>query len=259
MKVVILCGGKGARLREYTEVVPKVLVEVGGKPILWHIMKIYGAFDFNDFVLCLGHMGDKIKQYFLEYNSWRTTDFTLRLGAPLDQARYFSDGAEPWEITFVETGIETNTGGRLKRIERYVDGDDFFATYGDGLADIDLARLLAFHRGHGRIATVTAVNPRSNFGILQIDGDGRVTAFQEKPRLDAWVNGGFFVFDRRIFDYLTENSVLETEPLERLAAEGEVVAYRHEGFWACMDTYKDTVELNATWNAGGAPWGIWER
>lgn len=256
-QTVILCGGRGTRLREYTEAIPKVLVEVGGRPILWHIMKLYAHQGFDDFVLALGYLGDRVKEYFLDEQGWRGRDLRLRLGSTRG-LELLDTGADQWSITFADTGQETNTGGRLRRLRRHLRDEAFFATYGDGLADIDLGALLDFHRGHGRIATVTVVKPRLNFGLLDIEPDGPVTSFREKPRLDAWINGGFFVFDPRVFDYLDDDSILEREPMERLALEGQLMAYRHEGFWACMDTYKDQSELNAIWAAGEAPWRTWE-
>ncbi len=259
MKVVILCGGKGTRLHEHTEYIPKALVEIGGKPILWHIMKIYSACGFNDFILCLGYLGDKIKEYFLEYSSWRNADFSLKLGqSSQSKIDYLTNSKEKWNITFAETGPETNTGGRIKRIKKSIKEDTFFVTYGDGLADIDLRELLNFHHSHTRIATVTVVNPRSNFGILDLSKEGLVTEFQEKPPLDAWINGGFFVFNRKIFEYLEKNSILEKEPLQYLAAKRQLVAYKHRGFWSCMDTYKDNMDLNYLWERGEAKWQIWK-
>jgi glucose-1-phosphate cytidylyltransferase len=256
MQTVILCGGRGMRLREYAEAIPKGLVEVGGWPILWHIMKSYAHYGFKDFTLTLGYLGERIKEYFLNYNAWPGLDLRVRLGSN-DPPEPLRQAPEDWTITFADTGLDTNTGGRIKRIEPYVGEDVFFVTYGDGLSDIDLAALLAFHRSHGRIATVTVVKPRLTFGLLDIDTDQRVTRFTEKPVLSGWINGGFFVFNRRVFDYLEEDDVLELEPMAKLAADGELMAFRHEGFWACMDTYKDTVDLNAAWSAGEAPWWTW--
>ncbi len=255
MQTVILCGGRGTRLREYTEALPKVLVEVGGRPILWHIMRGYAHRGFNDFVLALGYLGDRVKEYFLDYHGWRGRDLWLRLGS--QNPPEVVGQREDWSIIFADTGPETNTGGRLKRIQRYLREGTFFATYGDGLSDLDHQHLLEFHRSHGRIATVTVVRPRLTFGIVELDGGHRVARFSEKPQLDSWINGGFFVFDERVFEYLGEDSVLEREPLERLAADGELMAYRHEGFWACMDTYKDNVDLNNAWACGRAPWRTW--
>ncbi len=256
MQTVILCGGRGTRLREYTETIPKVLVEVGGRPILWHIMKSYAHCGYSEFLLALGYLGDHIKEYFLDYHQWRGRDLRLHLGSN-GSPELLGDDHEQWLITFVDTATDTNTGGRIKRMRPYIEGDVFFATYGDGLADLDLRQLEAFHRSHGRIATVTVVRPRLTFGLLDVDEERRVTRFNEKPCLDGWINGGFFVFDTRIFDYLDADSVLEREPMERLAADGQLMAYQHGGFWACMDTYKDNVDLNAAWSCGRAPWRTW--
>jgi len=230
MKTVILCGGKGTRMKEFTNSIPKPMVCVGDKPILWHIMKIYSHFGFNEFVLCLGYKGEKIKEYFRE---------------------------SEWDIIFAETGENTNTGGRIKRIEKYIGEDNFFATYGDGLANIDLQKLLDFHLGHGKMATLTAVQPYSQFGILEMAKNGTILDFKEKPKLDNWINGGFFVFNSRIFEYLGENDILEKAPFERLAAEKQLMAYKHGSFWECMDTYKDNVELNEMWTGNNAKWAVW--
>jgi glucose-1-phosphate cytidylyltransferase len=234
VKTVVLCGGKGTRLGALGERDPKPLLQVGEQPILWHIMKIYEHFGHRDFVLCLGHLKDRFEQWAAETN-------------------------EPWAVTPLDTGLETPTGGRILRARGAVHGDDFFATYGDGVADVDLDALLRFHRGHGRIATVTAVRPVGTFGIMHVDDAGAVTAFEEKPVLRDWVNGGFFVFKRAIFDYLEEDSVLEREPFERLAAEGQLMAHPHDGFWSCMDTYKDNLMLNELWLGGDAPWKTWSE
>ncbi|MFQ5923631.1 MAG: glucose-1-phosphate cytidylyltransferase [Anaerolineales bacterium] len=257
MNIVILCGGKGTRLREKTEEIPKPLVEIGGRPILWHVMKLYAHYGIQDFILCLGYKGVQIKEYCVNSNTWRLSNFSLSTGGNGSKIRLLDSELERWNIAFIDTGLDTRTGGRVKRIQPYIKGDLFMATYADGLADIDISALLEFHKRHGRIATVTAVRPASQFGIMQLNGDGRVAEFVEKPRLNEWVNGGFFVFDYRFFDYLEENSVLEQEPLERLAQEGEIMAYRHEGFWACMDTYKDTATLNSLWRSHQAPWEMW--
>lgn len=234
MKTVILCGGRGTRLNELGTMVPKALVEVGEKPIIWHLLKLFSSHGFNDFALCLGYLGDQIKGYFVEGNS-----------------------DESWNVGLYDTGLDTNTGGRLKRIEGDLAGEEtFLVTYGDGLADVNLSELLAFHRAHGKIATLTAVHPISNYGLLDIGTDGEVVSFREKPALKEWINGGFFVFDREIFEHLDENSILEREPLEALAEAGELMAYSHLGFWKCMDTYKDSVEFNQLWETG-APWKRW--
>jgi glucose-1-phosphate cytidylyltransferase len=258
VKTVVLCGGKGIRLREYTETTPKVLVEIGGRPILWHIMRSYAGQGFTEFVLALGHLGDRVKEYFIEQQGWHGRDVRLELGSN-DPPNLLGNDTDGWSITLVDTGLETNTGGRIRRVRGYLGNDPFFATYGDGVSDVDLRGLLGFHRGHGRIATVTVVRPRLSFGLLDVADDDRVATFQEKPELDGWINGGFFVFDPRIFDYLEDDSVLEREPMERLAAEGQLMAYRHTGFWACMDTAKDQADLNSAWLAGNAPWRTPDR
>lgn len=257
MKTIILCGGRGTRLGEHGVSVPKALIEIGGRPILWHLMKLYAGHGLNDFILCLGYLGHEIKRYFLEHH-WMYRDFTLQMrpeGAY--ELRQEEINNEDWRITFAETGLDTNTGGRIKRVEHYVGNDEeFCVTYGDGLADVNLGALLEFHRAHGRLATLTAVNPRSSFGLLKLDAEGAVTEFQEKPQLDQWINGGFFVFNRRVFDYLSDDAVLEREPLERLARERQLIAYRHAGFWKCLDTYKDHLEFNQLWDAGRAAWKV---
>jgi glucose-1-phosphate cytidylyltransferase len=258
MKTVILCGGRGLRISEHGISLPKALIEIGGRPVLWHILKLYAHYGLKDFILCLGFLGGEIKRYFLEHH-WLYTDLTLEMNRTGDyKLRKHKANGEDWRITFAETGLDTNTGGRLKRIQDYIDDDEeFCATYGDGLADIDLRALIRFHAEHGRLATLTAVNPRSTFGLLKLDEAGAVTEFQEKPVIAEWVNGGFFVFNRRIFDYLDQDAVLEREPLERLARERQLMAYRHTSFWKCLDTYKDHVEFNQMWDAGRVPWKVW--
>ena len=234
MKTVILCGGRGTRLGEHGVSVPKALIEIGGKPIIWHLMKLYSSYGLNDFVLCLGYLGDSIRKYFSE------------------------NGQDDWKVTLADTGEDTNTGGRIRRVRELLDGDENFSvTYGDGLANVNLSTLIAFHREHGRLATLTAVHPRSNFGLIKLDNAGAVTAFQEKPVISDWVNGGFFVFNRGVLDYLEDNSVLEREPLERLARERQLIAYQHDGFWKCMDTFKDNLEFNQIWDSGSADWKVW--
>ena len=233
--VVILCGGRGTRLQERTHSIPKALVEIGGRPILWHVIRIYAAHGLRRFVLSTGYLGEMIDDY-VSSESW----------------------PEGVEIEPVETGLETPTGGRIKLVGDRLGDSTFCATYADGVADIDLGALLAFHRDHGDLATVTVVRPRSQFGVAELDGAGRVASFDEKPRLDHWVNGGFFCFEPAALDYIEASSVLEAEPLERLAADGHLHAYRHDGFWDCMDTYKDAVILNDLWKGGAAPWRIWE-
>jgi glucose-1-phosphate cytidylyltransferase len=259
MKTVILCGGRGTRLSEHGVSVPKALIEIGGRPVLWHLLKIYAHYGLNDFILCLGYLGDSIKRYFLEYH-WLYSDFTLEMSNTGNYQLYKNEvSGEDWRITFANTGLDTNTGGRVKQIEKYI-GDDqtFCVTYGDGLANIDLSALIAFHQSHGKTATLTAVHPRSSFGQLKLGQDGAVKEFEEKPIITDWINGGFFVFDRSVFSYLSDDCTLEREPLERLARAGELMAYCHSGFWKCLDTYKDNLEFNQLWDAEQAEWMIWK-
>jgi glucose-1-phosphate cytidylyltransferase len=256
MKTVILCGGRGTRLGEHGTSVPKALIEIGEQPVIWHLMKIYSHYGFDDFVLCLGFLSDKIKRFFVE-RQWLNADFTIDSNSNKTLAEA-SELLENWRITFAETGLETNTGGRLKKVQKYLaDDETFFVTYGDGLANVNLAELAAFHKSHGKIATMTAVHPRTNFGIIKLDDENLVTEFQEKPVMSEWINGGFFVFNREIFDYLDENCILEREPLERLAQEKQLVAFPHTGFWKCVDTYKDNIEFRELWDENKAAWKVW--
>lgn len=258
MKVVILCGGLGTRLREETEFRPKPLVEVGGRPILWHIMKLYAHHGFRDFVLCLGYRGQMIKEYFLNYEAMNN-DFTICLGRQNHVTYHDEHKEQDFHVTLADTGLETMTGGRLKLIEKYVEGDTFMVTYGDGVADVDIRAVVRFHRAHGKLATVTTVRPISRFGVLEVGEVGEVTSFAEKPQLDGWVSAGFFVFDRKFFDYLEGGDCFfERAPLERLAGEGQLMAYRHEGFFFAMDTYREYEYLNQLWSGGDAPWKVWE-
>jgi glucose-1-phosphate cytidylyltransferase len=258
MQVVILCGGKGTRLREQTESIPKPLIEIGGKPVLWHIMKIYSHYGFNDFILCLGYLGHRIREFFLNYSRWQNSDLLLRVG-DRGEGRYqrLSHSSEQWRVLLAETGEETNTGGRIKRVEPYIKGETFMVTYADGLANIDLRDLLKYHRSKGKVGTVTVLNPVSNYGILEFERSGTIVQFKEKPKLEVWINGGFFVFQRKVFDYIGGDSVLEREPFEGLVKDRQLVAYPHKAFWASMDTYKDAEELNRRWNNGEAPWKVW--
>jgi len=257
VKTVILCGGQGTRLREETEFRPKPLVPVGEKPVLWHIMKIYSSAGFQDFVLCLGYRGNMIKEYFLNYEAMNN-DFTICLGHKSHLDFNGEHKEQNFCVTLADTGQETMTGGRIKRIERYVDGDTFLVTYGDGVADVNIADLVAFHKSHGRIATVTTVRPPSRFGILETASDGKVLEFREKPQIDGWASAGFLVFERKLFRYLeADDCVLEREPLERLAAERQLMAYRHDGFFFAMDTYREYLYLNDLWKSGQAPWRVW--
>lgn len=256
VKTIILCGGQGTRLREETEYRPKPLVEIGGRPVLWHILKYYAHFDVRDFVLCLGYRGHMIKEYFLNYEAMNN-DFTICLG---EKNRIVYEGAhdeQDYNVTLADTGLDTMTGGRVARVRRYVQDDTFLVTYGDGLTDLDLGRAIEFHRSHGRLATVTAVRPTSRFGILDLSAEGEVQRFVEKPQLDGWASAGFFVFNQRVFDYLGgDDCVLEQEPLERLAAENQLMAYRHDGFFYAMDTYREYLYLNELWSSGTAPWKV---
>ena len=258
MKVVILCGGQGTRLREETEYRPKPMVEIGGRPILWHIMKHFAHHGLREFVLCLGYRGKMIKDYFLSYEAMNS-DFTVCLGQRNRIAYHGAHEEQDFQVTLAETGLETMTGGRVKRVERYLDGETFMVTYGDGLSDLDIGRLLSFHHSHGRLATVTAVQPFSRFGVLALDAQSRVVDFAEKPQLSGWASAGFFVFNRKALNYLDADPqcVLEREPLERLARDGELLAYQHDGFFYAMDTYREYLYLNDLWNRNAAPWAIW--
>ncbi|MEK6967023.1 MAG: glucose-1-phosphate cytidylyltransferase [Nanoarchaeota archaeon] len=255
MKVVILCGGRGTRMNELTDDLPKPLASIGGKPILWHIMKIYAHYGFKEFVLCLGYKGEKIKEYFMDYHSWKNTDFTVKLGKEHD-IKHHKEDTEDWTITFANTGVSTNTGGRIKKVEKYVTEDQFFCTYGDGVSNINIQELLKFHNKIGKIATLTCVKPLSQFGILKLKNN-LVTEFKEKPLLNDYINGGFFVFKKEMFDYLKENDILEKTPLETLARKNQLAAFKYDGFWQCMDTFKDYQALNDVWHANQAKWKVW--
>jgi glucose-1-phosphate cytidylyltransferase len=258
MKVVILAGGKGTRIREATEHRPKPMIEIGGRPILWHIMKLYAHQGFNDFVICLGYKGDVIRDYFLNYEA-RNADVTVTLG---QRSVHLHDAVEEagWNVTLSETGDETLTGGRLKRISRHVRDQEFMVTYGDGVADVNLAKLLEEHRKRGCLATVTAVHPASRFGELSI-GSGVVQLFQEKPQVhEGWINGGFFVFNPTILDLITgDDDSLEAGLLARLASQNQLAVHQHDGFWQCMDTFREYQLLNDRWESGDAPWAVWRR
>ena len=256
MKAVILAGGMGTRLREETEFRPKPMVEIGGRPILWHIMKYLSSFGINEFIICIGYKGDYIKEYFTNYQTL-SHDITVKLGNKSGITRHDVDSLEDWKVTLADTGLSTMTGGRLKKVERYLDGEPFLCTYGDGLANVDINALIQFHSTHGKIATVTAVRPTSRFGAMDLDTDFTVRNFSEKPKSDAWVNGGYFIFKNDIFDYLTSDSILEKAPLEGLAKNHELKGYKHEGFWQPMDTYRETLELNDLWDQNQAPWRVW--
>lgn len=256
MKAVILAGGMGTRLREETEFRPKPMVEIGGRPILWHIMKTLSSQGINDFVICLGYKGDYIKDFFMNYEA-RTHDITVKLGENEGLVQHSESPSENWTVTLANTGATTMTGGRINKIKKYVENERFLCTYGDGVADIDLSALTKFHMEHGKTATVTSVRPTNRFGAMQIDNNNLVTEFAEKPIAEKRVNGGYFIFEPAVFNYLNDESVLEKEPLERLSSSGELKAYKHDGFWQPMDTYRETIELNELWDANQAPWKIW--
>lgn len=257
MKVVMLCGGLGTRLREETEFRPKPMVEIGGRPILWHIMKLYANAGYREFVLCLGYRGNMIKEYFLNYEAMNN-DFTICLGRD-SRIQYNNLHTEQdFKVTLADTGASTMTGGRVKRIQQYIDGETFMLTYGDGVSNVDINKLLAFHKSHGKLATVTAVVPSSRFGIVDTSHDGRVLQFVEKPKSENRASAGYFVFQREIFNYLSgDDCILEREPLERLAAEGQLMAWEHNGFFYAMDTYREYEYLNDLWQKNQAPWKVW--
>jgi len=259
MKVVILAGGKGTRISEESHLKPKPMIGIGDMPVLWHIMKIYSSYGFNDFIICLGYKGYVIKEYFAHYYLHEadvTFDFTKA-----SEKEIHSHTAEPWRVTLVNTGEETMTGGRVKRIQKYVGNEPFMLTYGDGVSNINIKELLEFHKKHGKVATITATQPAGRFGVLDINKDNKVSGFIEKPRGDnSWINVGFFVFEPAIFDYLNnDKTILERDPLERLAKNEQLVAYKHDGFWYPMDTLRDKMYLEELWNTGAAPWKTWEE
>jgi glucose-1-phosphate cytidylyltransferase len=258
MKVVIFAGGLGTRIAEETETRPKPMVEIGGKPLLWHIMKIYDHYGFNEFVICLGYKGYLIKEYFMHYYL-HNSDLTIELGSNKIDVHYTH--TESFKVTLVDTGLNTKTAGRLQQVKPYLGNDDFMLTYGDGVANVDLAALLHFHRSHGKICTVTAVQPEARFGGMDIAGDGMVSHFKEKPKGDGkWVNGGFFVLRPGVFDYLKEDMTTvmwEDAPMERLAKDHQLMAFRHTGFWKPMDAMRDKLELESLWQNNQAKWKTW--
>lgn len=258
MKVVILAGGRGTRISEETEVKPKPMVEIGGKPIIWHIMKIYSHYGFNDFIICLGYLGYVIKEYFSHY-FLHMSDVTIDMTT--NDIKVHSSTSEPWKITLVDTGIETMTGGRIKRVEKYIGNETFLLTYGDGLADVNIKNLVEFHKAHKKLATLTAIQTSGRFGVLDIDNNDLVDNFLEKPKGEgSWINGGFFVLEPEVFDYIKQgdSTIWEREPLENLVKDNQLVAYKHYGFWECMDTLRDKIKLEQLWQSGKAPWKLWE-
>lgn len=252
MNVVILAGGLGTRLAEETELKPKPMVEIGEHPIVWHIMKSYARYGFFDFFLALGYKGETVKRYFLDHYS---LGGSLRVNLASGKVEDLEKDTEPWTVHLMDTGLKTQTGGRIKRLEPYLRGGTFLATYGDGVCSVDIGKVVEFHRTHGKIATITAVRPPARFGGLVFEGD-LVREFSEKPQIgEGWINGGYFVFEPELFDYIDgDETLLELTPLERLASEGQLVAYRHEGFWQCMDTLREKKILENLWQTGNAPW-----
>ncbi len=257
MKVLILAGGFGTRLSEETEIKPKPMVEIGGKPILWHIMKIYSHYGFNEFVILLGYKGYYIKEYFANY-FLHQSDVTIDLQN--NNMEVHQNHSEPWKVTLIDTGIDTMTGGRIKRAKEYIGDTTFMLTYGDGVGNIEIDKLVEFHKSHGKLLTVTATQPDGRFGAMEIGENNRVNRFLEKPKGDgSWISGGFFVCEPQILDYIDgDSTIFEREPMERLAKEGEIYTYKHYGFWKPMDTLRDKRELNQMWNGGQAKWKIWK-
>ncbi len=256
MKVGILAGGHGTRLAEETEIKPKPMVEIGGRPILWHIMMHYSCYGYKDFVIALGYKGEVIKRYMVDYNSLHS-NLTVNLKAGRVDM-HDTNGIQDWTIELIDTGLNTMTGGRIKRLQPYIGNETFMLTWGDGVSTVDLTRLLAFHRNHGRLITMTAVRPPARYGHLEFDGD-RIREFTEKPQTaEGWINGAFFIVEPQVFDYIDgDDTQFEKEPLERLAADGELMAYKHDGFWQCMDTLRDKYVLEKLWESGQAPWKTW--
>lgn len=257
MKVVILAGGFGTRISEESHLKPKPMIEIGSQPILWHIMKIYSHFGFNEFVICAGYKQHVIKEYFANYflhTSDITFDFTNN-----NEMIVHHNVAEPWKVTVVDTGLNTMTGGRVKRVQKYIGNETFMLTYGDGVSNVDIAKLVAFHKAHGKIATMTAINVGQKFGVLDIAADNTINSFREKQDLDgSMINAGFMVLEPQIFDYIAgDSTVFEKEPLEQVANGGQLMAFKHEGFWKCMDAMRDKVQLEEMWASGKAPWKLW--
>lgn len=256
MKVVILAGGFGTRISEESHLKPKPMIEIGEQPILWHIMKQYSHYGYHDFVICLGYKAYVIKEYFSDY-FLHTSDITFDLAN--NKMTVHNNFSEPWKVTLVDTGLKTMTGGRVKRIQEYVGNEPFMLTYGDGVSDVDIHKLAAFHKSHGKIATMTAINAGQRFGVLEVGGDNTIHAFREKSKDDgSLINGGFMVLNPEIFQYIEgDSTVFEKEPLETVAKMGELMAYKHDGFWHCMDTQRDKMRLEEMWASGAAPWKVW--
>jgi glucose-1-phosphate cytidylyltransferase len=256
MKVVLLAGGLGTRLSEETSLRPKPMVEIGGMPILWHIMKIYSSYGYNDFVICLGYKGYLIKEYFVNYFLHKS-DVTIDLKS--NTVKVDDSKAEPWTITLVDTGNESMTGGRIKRVQNQIGYEPFLLTYGDGVSNVDISQLVKFHKSNGKLCTVTAVQPSGRFGALNLTENDQVHSFMEKPKGDgSWINGGFFVCEPEVFNYINgDSTVFEKEPMENIATEGEMIAFKHNGFWKPMDTLRDKHELEADWQSNEAKWKVW--
>lgn len=256
MKVVLLAGGLGTRISEETDLKPKPMVEIGGKPVLWHIMKIYSSYGFSEFIICLGYKSYVVKEYFTNYYLHQS-DLTIDLKE--NSIEWQGSQAEPWKITLKDTGLNTMTGGRIKRIQEFIGRETFMLTYGDGVASVNLEELIKFHKSHGKHCTVTSVQPSGRFGALNMDSQNNVNSFLEKPKGDgAWVNGGFFVCEPEVFNYIEgDETTWEREPMENLAKDGQLVAYKHHGFWKPMDTLRDKIELESLWNLGKAEWKNW--
>jgi glucose-1-phosphate cytidylyltransferase len=257
MKVVLLAGGLGTRMREETEFRPKPMVKIGGKPIIWHIMKLFASYGHKDFVICAGYKAEIIQDYFFNFGP-KNMDFTMTLGDPDSAVFHGSPEELGWTVTVAQTGFDTPTGGRIKKIEKYLEDETFFCTYGDGLAAIDLDALITSHSESQKIASMTVTQPNSRFGVVNFEEDGSVTAFREKPMTDSFVNIGYFLFEPQIFDFLTENSVLEEDPLTSVAQAKSLNAFVHEGFWQPMDTYRESLVFNELWNSGKPPWKTWD-
>ncbi len=260
MKVVILAGGFGTRISEESHLKPKPMIEIGDKPILWHLMKYYSAFGFNEFIICLGYKHYVVKEFFDDYYL-HTSDVTYDFTSNQKKFTIHNNVAEPWKVTLIDTGLHTMTGGRIKRVKEYIGNQTFFLTYGDGVSDINLKELLAYHKQHGKLATVTAIQPGGRFGVLEIKKDGQIDSFKEKNKEDGgWINGGFMVLEPQVIDYIDNDStVFEKEPLEQLAHEGQLNAYKHRGFWQCMDTLRDKNQLEQLLDEGKAPWKVWKE
>lgn len=259
MKVVILAGGLGTRISEESHLKPKPMIEIGGMPILWHIMKLYSYYGYNDFIICAGYKQYVIKEYFANYFLHKS-DITFDFSSGDHEVIIHDNFTEPWKVTVVDTGMETMTGGRVKRVKKYLEDSPFMVTYGDGVANVEINKLLAFHKEHGKLMTLTGILPEGRFGVMDFDENSNVLAFREKSKTDTgWVNGGFLVCNPEVLDYIDGDDImLEREPMERLVLEGELVCYKHNGFWQCMDTLRDKERLERLWNKNSAPWKVWE-